>query len=91
MNGSARFPSLFFRQRLNAVGIPFLLSLFLLLILGAKKAGLPLAAAGLILLLFAALSPYREMRLVLLCAVLGIGLALGRMGICLLEERSRAE
>ena len=78
------FPDLFYRQRLNAVGIPMLLSVSLFALF--SDAALVLFFVGIVVLPFAFLAT-GERRKILLCVLVGISLALFTRGICGMEEK----
>ncbi len=77
-----RFPSLFFRQRLNAAGIPMLVGVLLFLYL--PEAALPLILISAALLFALALFGKGEERTILLWLCLGLALSLmiwGKVGL----------
>lgn len=83
-----RFPSFFYQQRLNAVGIPMLCGVLLFLLL--PKFFLPIAALSSLFLIGFCFVQKGEKGKILLCAAIGISLSLILCGITSLRE-ARAE
>lgn len=85
MEKDIRFPDLFFRQRLNAVGIPMLLSVSLFVFFSDWSA-LFLFAFGIFALVFTFFSK-GERRKTLLCVLAGVSLSLLVCGALGIEEK----
>lgn len=80
MDSVQRFPSLFFRQRLNAVGIPFLASVLLLCLFSLNWSAALLALFSLVLTVFAVFFRDSEGKKTIFCVAAGIALALAVFG-----------
>ena len=74
------FPSLFFRQWLNAVGIPFLLGCFVFSLAQEKAGFFAVFLAAIFLGIFSLFFREKEGKFALLLAMLGLGLSLVVMG-----------
>jgi len=86
-----RFPSLFFRQRLNTVGIPFVFGVMAIVLLPALW-GIGLAIFFILLsLLFSFFREDRETRISLILLAVGLSLALIVCGSEGIRQRKRAE
>ena len=91
MTASVRFPSLFFRQDLNSIGIPFLAVSFLLLLFLHWSVVLLASLCALLFLFFAIFFRKGESGRIFLLASLGVALALLSYGFHLRGEERAAK
>lgn len=87
MEKAPRFPSLFFRQRLNATALPMLCGIFLFLLLPPVYAVCSVTLMA-VPMIFFAFRREDEIRKTLLCALAGLSLAMMVIGLRGLERHS---
>lgn len=86
MDASPSFRRFFFGQRLNSIGIPFLVGMLLFVLLPVVLFFALMLVAALCLLLFSVISREKESRRVLLFAAAGISFSLVFAGILQIKE-----